>query len=48
MSKKGRAKYTDEFKIDAVKLIIEDGLSHAEDARLFDVTANSIRRLSGN
>lgn len=42
MSKKGKAKYTNEFKFDAVKLVVEDGLSQAEVARRLGVTANSI------
>jgi transposase-like protein len=30
MSKKGTPKYADEFKFDAVKLVVEEGLSQAE------------------
>ena len=42
MKKKGRAKYTNEFKKDAVRLVLEEGLSQAEVSRRLGVTANSV------
>lgn len=42
MSKKGTPKYTNEFKFDAVRLVVEEGLAQAEVARRLGVTPNSI------
>lgn len=42
MNKKGTPKYTDEFKFDAVKLVVEEGLSQAEVARRLGITPNSM------
>lgn len=42
MGKKGTPKYSSEFKFDAVRLVVEEGLSQAEVARRLGITANSI------
>ncbi len=42
MGKKGTPKYSNEFKFDAVRLVIEEGLSQAEVARRLGITTNSI------
>jgi transposase len=39
-----RKKYTKEFKLDAVSLVIDQGYSRAEAARSLDVNANMLGR----
>jgi len=43
-SKPKRRAYTDEFKLEAVKLVIEQGLSVAEAARNLGIHANVLRK----
>jgi len=39
-----RSKYTKEFKLDAVSLVVEQGYSRAEAARSLDINANMLGR----
>ncbi len=39
-----RRQYTDEFKAEAVRLVVEDGYAVSEAARNLDINANMLRR----
>ena len=44
MSKKTRNKYTKQFKTDAVKLVIEQGIPASEVSRSLDIGSGSLQR----
>ena len=44
MTKRSRKKYTDEFKAEAVRLIVEEGYSISQAARNLDINANMLGR----
>ena len=44
MTKRTRRKYTEEFKAEAVRLIVEEGYSISQAARNLDVNANMLGR----
>ena len=44
MTKKTRRKYTEEFKAEAVRLIVEEGYSISQAARNLDINANMLGR----
>ena len=52
MAKRERTRYTDEFKAEAVKLIVEEGYSISQAARNLDINTNMVCRwkneLTGN
>ena len=52
MAKRTRKKYTDEFKAEAVKLVVEEGYSISQAARNLDINTNMLTRwkheLTGN
>jgi transposase len=52
MAKRKRTRYTDEFKAEAVKLIVEEGYSISQAARNLDINTNMLCRwkneLTGN
>ena len=52
MAKRKRTKYTDEFKAQAVKLVVEEGYSISQAARNLDINTNMLTRwkheLTGN
>ena len=52
MAKRKRRQYTDEFKAEAVKLIVEEGYSISQAARSLDINTNMLTRwkseLTGN
>jgi transposase len=52
MAKRKRRKYTEEFKAEAVKLIVEEGYSISQAARNLDINTNMLCRwkneLTGN
>jgi transposase len=44
MTKRTRRKYTEEFKAEAVRLIVEEGYSISQAARNLDINANMLGR----
>ena len=44
MTKKSRRKYTDEFKAEAVRLVLEEGYSISQAARNLDINANMLAK----
>jgi transposase len=52
MAKRTRKRYTDEFKAEAVKLVVEEGYSISQAARNLDINTNMLTRwkheLTGN
>ena len=44
MTKRTRRKYTEEFKTEAVRLIVEEGYSISQAARNLDINANMLGR----
>ena len=44
MTKKTRRQYTEEFKAEAVRLIVEEGYSISQAARNLDINANMLGR----
>ena len=52
MAKRTRTKYTDEFKAEAVKLVVDEGYSISQAARNLDINTNMLTRwkneLTGN
>lgn len=44
MAKRKRRQYTDEFKAEAVKLIVEEGYSISQAARNLDINTNMLTR----
>jgi transposase len=52
MAKRTRKRYTDEFKAEAVKLVVDEGYSISQAARNLDINTNMLTRwkneLTGN
>ena len=52
MAKKSRRKYTEEYKAEAVRLVVEEGYSISQAARNLDINANMLakwkRELTGD
>jgi transposase len=44
MAKRTRKRYTDEFKAEAVKLVVEEGYSISQAARNLDINTNMLTR----
>ncbi len=44
MTRNKRRQYTDEFKAEAVRLVVEEGYAVSEAARNLDINANMLRR----
>jgi len=44
MTKRTRRKYTEEFKTEAIRLIVEEGYSISQAARNLDINANMLGR----